>query len=78
MIFVKIQWMRLLYPRYVFNIGLAVAKSILDMSAEEMHRQIDVNVVGLTLCAKEAINQMRQNGVDDGHVVNVCYKMQLL
>ena len=49
-----------------------MAKSILDMSAEEMRRQTEVNMVGLTLCAKEAINQMRQNGVDDGHVINVC------
>ena len=78
MLFVRIQWTYLLYHPDDFYLGLAVAKSSLDMSAEEMHRQIDVNVVGLTLCAKEAINQMRQNGVDDGHVVNVCYKMYFL
>ena len=51
--------------------GFMIAQSILDSSAEDLHRQVNVNVIGLTLCAKEAINQMRQNKVDDAHVINV-------
>ena len=31
----------------------------------------DVNVMGLSICTREAVQLMRESGVDDGHIINV-------
>jgi NAD(P)-dependent dehydrogenase (short-subunit alcohol dehydrogenase family) len=32
---------------------------------------MEVNVLGYSLCAKEALQSMREKGVDDGHIINI-------
>ena len=32
---------------------------------------LDVNVVALCLCTKEAVKSMRERNVDDGHIIHI-------
>jgi NAD(P)-dependent dehydrogenase (short-subunit alcohol dehydrogenase family) len=32
---------------------------------------LDLNVLGLSICTKEAIQSMRERGVDDGHIIHI-------
>nr|CAD7453794.1 unnamed protein product [Timema tahoe] len=32
---------------------------------------MDVNVIGLSICTREAVKSMRERGVDDGHIINI-------
>lgn len=32
---------------------------------------IDVNLLGLSICTKEALQSMEERGVDDGHVIHI-------
>ncbi|CAG2061588.1 unnamed protein product [Timema podura] len=32
---------------------------------------MDVNVIGLSICTREAVKLMREKGVDDGHIINI-------
>ena len=31
-----------------------------------------MNVLGLSICSREAVKSMRNRGVDDGHIISVC------
>jgi NAD(P)-dependent dehydrogenase (short-subunit alcohol dehydrogenase family) len=32
---------------------------------------MEVNVLAYSVCAKEALQSMKEKGVDDGHIVNI-------
>jgi NADP-dependent 3-hydroxy acid dehydrogenase YdfG len=32
---------------------------------------LDVNVLGLSVCTKEALQSMKDRGVDDGHIIHI-------
>ena len=32
---------------------------------------LQVNVFGLTICSREAVQSMKAKGVDDGHIINL-------
>jgi NAD(P)-dependent dehydrogenase (short-subunit alcohol dehydrogenase family) len=32
---------------------------------------LDLNVLGLSICTKEALQSMRERGVDDGHIIHI-------
>jgi NAD(P)-dependent dehydrogenase (short-subunit alcohol dehydrogenase family) len=32
---------------------------------------IDVNLLGLSICTKEALQSMKDRGVDDGHIIHI-------
>ncbi|KAG0722049.1 Dehydrogenase/reductase SDR family member 11 [Chionoecetes opilio] len=55
----------------VNNAGIAVFKDLLEGSPEEWRRMLDLNVVALCLCTREAVASMRERGVDDGHVIHL-------
>lgn len=38
---------------------------------DEWRTMMDVNVIGLCLCTREAVLSMRQRGVDDGHIIHI-------
>ncbi|XP_049799001.1 dehydrogenase/reductase SDR family member 11-like isoform X2 [Schistocerca nitens] len=55
----------------VNNAGVFSDSQLTEGSTEEFRRMLQVNVLGLALCTKEAVHLMRAKGVDDGHIVNI-------
>ncbi|XP_047106107.1 farnesol dehydrogenase-like [Schistocerca piceifrons] len=55
----------------VNNAGVFSDSQLTEGSTEEFRRMLEVNVLGLTLCTKEAVNLMRAKGIGDGHIVNI-------
>ncbi|CAG7827903.1 unnamed protein product, partial [Allacma fusca] len=42
-----------------------------EINSAQMKAMLDVNVVGLVLCASKSANSMLRRGVDDGHIINI-------
>lgn len=38
---------------------------------EKWEAMFKLNVLGLGMCMREALNSMRARGVDDGHIINI-------
>lgn len=54
----------------VNNAGLGHRASLLSGSTDGWREMLDINVLALTICTREAVQQMRANG-DQGHVINI-------
>ena len=54
----------------VNNAGLGHAAPLVSGSSEEWREMLDVNVLALCICTREAIADMRRRG-DDGHVIHI-------
>ncbi|XP_072041947.1 dehydrogenase/reductase SDR family member 11-like [Amphiura filiformis] len=55
----------------VNNAGLLHAATILDGKTEAWKNMFDVNVLGLSICTREAVKSMRERNVDDGHIIHI-------
>ncbi|KAK3885247.1 hypothetical protein Pcinc_010521 [Petrolisthes cinctipes] len=53
------------------NAGISYNHTLLEGTPEEWRTMLDVNVVGLSLCTREAVASMRQRGIDDGHIIHI-------
>ncbi|CAH1796294.1 unnamed protein product [Owenia fusiformis] len=53
------------------NAGLAHAETLLTGSTEKWRNMLEVNVIGLSVCTREAVQSMRDRNVDDGHIIHV-------
>lgn len=53
------------------NAGLAWQNTLSEGNVEEWKEMLDVNVLALSICTKEAIKLMRECGVDDGHIIHM-------
>jgi NAD(P)-dependent dehydrogenase (short-subunit alcohol dehydrogenase family) len=42
-----------------------------DGPTESWRKIFDLNVLGLSMCTKEALQSMKERGVDDGHVIHI-------
>lgn len=51
------------------NAGIAMRLPVAELSEEDWHRCLDVNLTGVFLCAKAAIPAMKQN--DGGSIINM-------
>ena len=53
--------------------------TLLDGATADWQSQLEINVLALCICTREAIQQMRQRGIDDGHVIHIgsmsCYQI---
>ncbi len=45
--------------------------SLLEGVTEDWRSMLAVNVLGLCICTREAVKQMREKGTDDGHVIHI-------
>lgn len=54
----------------VNNAGLGHSAPLVSGDTEEWREMLEVNVLALCVCTREAVAQMRQRG-DDGHVIHV-------
>ncbi|XP_023714644.1 farnesol dehydrogenase-like [Cryptotermes secundus] len=55
----------------VNNAAVAYDTSLSSGSTEELKRMLDLNVLGLSVCTKEALQSMKERGVDDGHIIHI-------
>jgi short-subunit dehydrogenase len=40
-------------------------------STEELKKMLDVNVLALSVCTIQAVQSMKERGVDDGHIIHI-------
>nr|XP_043897729.1 dehydrogenase/reductase SDR family member 11a isoform X2 [Solea senegalensis] len=53
------------------NAGLAHSEPLLSGKTEGWRNMIDVNVLALSICTREAYKSMTERNVDDGHIINI-------
>ncbi|GFG29132.1 hypothetical protein Cfor_12657 [Coptotermes formosanus] len=53
------------------NAGVAYDTSLTGGPTEELKKMLDVNVLGLSVCTKQAFQSMKERGVDDGHIIHI-------
>ncbi|XP_044926240.1 dehydrogenase/reductase SDR family member 11 isoform X1 [Mustela putorius furo] len=53
------------------NAGLARPDTLLSGSTSGWKDMFNVNVLGLSICAQEAYQSMKERKVDDGHIINI-------
>ncbi|XP_029571102.1 dehydrogenase/reductase SDR family member 11 [Salmo trutta] len=53
------------------NAGLAHSESLLNGKTDGWRTMIDVNVIALSICTREAYQSMKERKVDDGHIINI-------
>jgi len=55
----------------VNNAGLGHDAPLLSGETKDWKNMLDVNVLGLCICTREAYKLMEKGGIDDGHFVNI-------
>ncbi|XP_069683505.1 farnesol dehydrogenase-like isoform X1 [Periplaneta americana] len=55
----------------VNNAGVASVNTLRDGPVENWRKIYDLNVLALSMCTKEALQSMKEKGVDDGHIVHI-------
>lgn len=53
------------------NAGLAHPESLLNGKTSGWKNMLDVNVLALCVCTREAYQSMKERNVDDGHIINI-------
>lgn len=55
----------------ISNAGLAHPESLLSGKTSGWRNMLDVNVLALCICTREAYQSMKERNVDDGHIINI-------
>nr|CAD7423474.1 unnamed protein product [Timema monikensis] len=55
----------------VNNAGVGTIQTLIENTTSELRKILDVNVLGLSICTREAVKSMRERGVDDGHLIHI-------
>ncbi|KAM4589405.1 dehydrogenase/reductase SDR family member 11-like [Fundulus diaphanus] len=53
------------------NAGLAHAEPLLSGKTSGWKNMLDVNVLALSICTREAYQSMMERSIDDGHIINL-------
>ncbi|XP_067003643.2 farnesol dehydrogenase isoform X2 [Anabrus simplex] len=53
------------------NAGVINEGNLHDGELGDWRNMLDVNVLGLSLCTREAVKDMRSRGVNDGHIIHI-------
>eukprot|EP00800_Vazella_pourtalesii_P007739 TRINITY_DN20598_c0_g1_i1.p1 TRINITY_DN20598_c0_g1~~TRINITY_DN20598_c0_g1_i1.p1 ORF type:complete len:266 (-),score=59.79 TRINITY_DN20598_c0_g1_i1:76-843(-) len=54
------------------NAGLSHFAPLLSGSTKEWSEMLEVNVLGLSTCTREFVQQLKSRGVDKGYIINIC------
>ncbi|XP_071945601.1 dehydrogenase/reductase SDR family member 11-like [Antedon mediterranea] len=55
----------------VNNAGIGIYCPLMSGKTEDWRYLLDINVLGLSICTRETLNQMTDRGVDDGHIFHI-------
>ncbi|XP_061538330.1 dehydrogenase/reductase SDR family member 11-like isoform X1 [Phycodurus eques] len=55
----------------VNNAGVAHPEPLLSGKSSGWRNMLDVNVLALSICSREAYQSMKERNVDDGHIINI-------
>ncbi|KAL8199167.1 UNVERIFIED_CONTAM: Dehydrogenase/reductase SDR member 11 [Gekko kuhli] len=55
----------------VNNAGLARPEPLLSGKTEGWRTMLDVNVMAVSICTREAYQSMKERNIDDGHIINI-------
>uniref|UniRef100_A0A672H2N2 Dehydrogenase/reductase (SDR family) member 11b n=1 Tax=Salarias fasciatus TaxID=181472 RepID=A0A672H2N2_SALFA len=53
------------------NAGLAHADDLLSGKTSGWKNMLDLNVLGLSICTREAYQSMKERNIDDGHIIHI-------
>ncbi|PNF40502.1 Dehydrogenase/reductase SDR family member 11 [Cryptotermes secundus] len=53
------------------NAGIIGRSTLHEGPVSQWRSVLDLNVLGLSICTKEALQLMRESGVDDGHIIHI-------
>ncbi|MEQ2198803.1 Dehydrogenase/reductase SDR member 11, partial [Xenoophorus captivus] len=53
------------------NAGLAHPEPLLSGKTSGWKNMLDVNVLALSICPREAYQSMKERNIDDGHIINL-------
>ncbi|KAI5700181.1 hypothetical protein M8J76_003471 [Diaphorina citri] len=53
------------------NAGVSGQMSLLEGSVEEWRHILEVNVIALSICTREAVKSMKRRDVSDGHIIHM-------
>ncbi|KAM9318135.1 dehydrogenase/reductase SDR family member 11-like [Pholidichthys leucotaenia] len=53
------------------NAGLGYPEPLLSGATKCWKNMLDVNILALSICTREAYQSMKERGVDDGHIINI-------
>uniref|UniRef100_A0A3Q0RRM4 Dehydrogenase/reductase 11 n=1 Tax=Amphilophus citrinellus TaxID=61819 RepID=A0A3Q0RRM4_AMPCI len=53
------------------NAGLAHPEPLINGKTSGWRNMMDVNILGLCICTREAYQSMKERNVDDGHIINI-------
>ncbi|KAM9853841.1 dehydrogenase/reductase SDR family member 11-like [Aulostomus maculatus] len=53
------------------NAGLAHPDPLLSGKTSGWRNMLDVNILALSLCTREAYQSMKERNIDDGHIINI-------
>jgi len=59
--------------KYVYNrfTCISLLSRVSGGPVDSWRSILDLNVLALSVCTKEAIQSMRERGVDDGHIIHM-------
>ncbi|XP_070573644.1 dehydrogenase/reductase SDR family member 11-like [Ptychodera flava] len=53
------------------NAGINFDTTLLDGRTDQWRNMLDVNVLALSICTREAVKQMKEKNIDDGHIIHM-------
>lgn len=53
------------------NAGVSGKNSLLDGSTQEWRHILEVNVIALSICTREAVKSMKRRNVSEGHIIHL-------
>lgn len=53
------------------NAGISIKNSLLDGSTSNWNKILNVNVMALCICTREAVKLMREKNIDDGQIIHI-------
>ncbi len=55
----------------VNNAGCGRIASILEGKTTDWKTLMDISILGMSICTREAVKSMKEKGVNDGHIINI-------